>query len=74
MNAERIGVYPRKSALLLCCARTSPTPDIVARLREVAAGDVDWECLFLLARRHSIVPLLYVQLERHASISYHKSF
>ena len=40
--------------LLLAHARTS-------------AGEVDWEYLFRLARRHSIVPLVYVQLERHAS-------
>ena len=51
--------------LLLCCARTSAAP--VARLRELAAGDVDWEYVFQLARRHSIVPLVYVQLQRHAS-------
>ena len=53
--------------LLLCCARTSAGPEVVARLREIAAGEVDWEYLFQLARRHSIVPLVYVQLERHAS-------
>ena len=48
--------YPRKSAaeLLLCHARTN-------------TGDVDWEYLFQLARRHSILPLVYVQLEKHAS-------
>ena len=51
-----IRVYPGKSAaeLLLDYARTS-------------AGDVDWEYLFQLARRHSIVPLVYVQLQQHAS-------
>jgi hypothetical protein len=56
MNADQISVYPRKSAadLLLEYARTS-------------AGDVDWEYLFQLARRHSIVPLVYVQLQQHAS-------
>jgi len=56
MNADQISVYPRKSAaeLLLDYARTS-------------AGDVDWEYLFQLARRHSIVPLVYVQLQQHAS-------
>jgi hypothetical protein len=43
------------------------TRDVVARLRELAATDLDWEYLFLLARRHAVVPLLYVQLERHAS-------
>ena len=53
--------------LLLCCARTRASEDVVARMRELAKKDVDWEYLFLLARRHSVVPLLYRQLERHAS-------
>ena len=53
--------------LLLCCARTNAAPRVVARLREVAANKIDWEYLFLLARRHAVVPLLYLQLERHAS-------
>lgn len=53
--------------LLLCCARTTVAPQVVARLRELAAANVDWEYLFLLARRHAVVPLLYIQLERHAS-------
>ena len=53
--------------LLICCARTTAGPGVVARLRELAAGDVDWEYFFLLARRHSIIPLVYVQLERHAA-------
>jgi hypothetical protein len=53
--------------LLLCCARTTVAPQVVARLRELAATDLDWEYLFLLARRHAVVPLLYVQLEKHAS-------
>jgi len=49
--------------LLLSCARTSAAP----RLRELVAGNVDWEYVFQLARRHSIVPLVYVQLQQHAS-------
>jgi hypothetical protein len=53
--------------LLLCCARTTAKPDVVVRLRELAARDVDWEYLFLIARRHAVLPLLYLQLERHAS-------
>jgi len=53
--------------LLLCCARTTASRDLGKRLRELAATDLDWEYLFLLARRHAVVPLLYVQLERHAS-------
>ena len=53
--------------LLLCCARTEASPELAARLRELAASGVDWNYLLLLARRHSIIPLLYVQLARHAS-------
>ena len=53
--------------MLLSCARTVATPQVVARLRELAAKEVDWEYLFLLARRHSVVPLLYLQLHQHAS-------
>ena len=53
--------------LLLCCARTNAAPRVVARVRELAASEIDWEYLFLLARRHAVVPLLYLQLERHAS-------
>ncbi len=54
----------KEQELLLCCARTNAAR---ARVREVAAGEVDWEYLFLLARRHAVVPLLYLQLQRHAS-------
>jgi hypothetical protein len=53
--------------LLLCCVRTHVPPHVVARLREIAGGEVDWEYLFLLARRHAVVPLLYLQLDHHAS-------
>jgi Uncharacterised nucleotidyltransferase len=41
--------------LLLCWSRTN-------------TGDVDWEYLFQLARRHSIVPMVYVQLEKNPSV------
>jgi hypothetical protein len=49
---SKISIHPRSSAakLLLSRARTS-------------AGEVDWEYLFQLARRHSIVPLVYFQLD-----------
>ena len=53
--------------LLLCCARTNANDRVVARIRKIAATKIDWEYLFLLARRHSIVPLLYLQLDRHAA-------
>src|ERR1051325_1367232 len=52
--------------LLLCCVRTAAKDRVVARLRELAATEIDWEYFFQLARRHSVVPLVYLQLERHA--------
>lgn len=64
-----IGVFLRSSAaeLLLCCARTNASDRVVARMREIAAQGIDWQYLFLLARRHSVVPLVHLQLDRHAS-------
>jgi hypothetical protein len=59
--------HDRERELLLCCARTEDSPEVAARIRALGAGDVDWDYLALLARRHSIIPLLYRQLERHAS-------
>ena len=53
--------------MLLCCARTTASAHIASHLREIAKREIDWEYLFLLARRHSIVPLVYLQLEQCAS-------
>lgn len=62
--------------LLLCCARTEASPEVAARIRTLAqpnasaaSSGVEWNYLALLAKRHSIIPLLYRQLERHASES-----
>jgi hypothetical protein len=60
-------VARKEDELLLCCARTVVAADVVKRLREFAAIGIDWEYLFLLARRHAVVPLLHLQLERHAA-------
>jgi hypothetical protein len=49
--------------LLLRCARTKPAPLIC----EIAAEDIDWDYLFLLARRHGVVPLVYHQLTHHVA-------
>ena len=53
--------------LLLCCARTDANPQIVGRIRDLISSEIDWDYFFKLARRHSLVPLAYVQLDRHAS-------
>jgi len=62
--------HDREHELLLCCARTKASAEIAARLRELAgAADVDWEYLFQLARRHALIPLLYVNLAREGADS-----
>ena len=54
--------------LLLCCARTEASPEVAARIRELAASTkVDWDYLFQLARRHAVIPLLYLQLSREGA-------
>lgn len=53
--------------LLLCCARTRASESVVRRLQLLAAREIDWNYLFQLARRHSVVPLVYTQLQKHAS-------
>lgn len=56
-----------ENELLLCCARTQVSQAVGTRIQELIAGQIDWDYLFQLARRHSIIPLLYLQLERQAS-------
>jgi hypothetical protein len=52
-----------ENELLLCCARTEASPQVATRIRELAASkDFDWNYLFLLARRHAVIPLLYSRL------------
>jgi Uncharacterised nucleotidyltransferase len=54
--------------LLLCCARTQASSEIRARIREItASAGVDWDYLIQLARRHAVIPLLYVQLAREGA-------
>lgn len=60
-------IFAAEHELLLCCARTTIDRPLVARLRALAAREIDWEYLFQLARRHSVVPLVYVQLQQHAA-------
>lgn len=66
--------HDRERELLLCCARTKASPQVVARLRELAgstasttAANVDWDYVFNLGRRHAVIPLLYRQLAREGA-------
>ena len=65
-NRRSMNARP-ENELLLCCARTEASPEQAARIRALSTPDIDLNYLALLARRHSITPLLYRQLERHAS-------
>jgi hypothetical protein len=49
---------------LLLCARHELAPEQVARLRELITGNLDWDYVYKLARRHSLVPLVFSQLDR----------
>ncbi len=52
--------------LLLCCARTECDKEVADRLRALAGAPIDWDYLFRLARRHSVLPLTCRQLQTHA--------
>ena len=54
-------------ALLLCCARTNVSVAGSDRIQLLAQGNVDWSYLFRLGRRHAVLPLLFRQLQQHAS-------
>lgn len=56
-----------ENELLLCCARMETSPGIAARIRELAAQNIDWEYVLQLARRHAVIPLLYLQLAREGA-------
>src|SRR5262247_2660455 len=53
--------------LLLCCARTETDLAVSSRVRTLVSEDIDWEYLYQLARRHSVVPLVYTQLQTLAA-------
>jgi hypothetical protein len=55
-----------ENELLLLCARRGGGDSAVARACELARGEVDWDYLLKLARRHAVLPLLYRGLEESA--------
>ncbi|HWS54222.1 MAG TPA: nucleotidyltransferase family protein, partial [Pyrinomonadaceae bacterium] len=52
--------------LLLLCARARVSTEAAARIKSLAASGLDWDYLYRLARRHSVLPLLYRQLSAAA--------
>lgn len=53
--------------LLLLCARTRVGAEVAGSIKGLAAGDLDWDYLYRLARRHAVLPLLYWQLNATAA-------
>lgn len=49
---------------LLLCARTELALQDVVRLRTFLTNQFNWDYLYKLAKRHSLVPLVYFQLQR----------
>lgn len=49
--------------LLLLCVHRGGEANICEQIAALARASTDWDYLFLLARRHSVLPLLYRSLE-----------
>ena len=58
---EHLRVRPEME-LLLCCARTTLSPQHAARIHEIASGPLDWEWLLPAADEHALIPLLHWHL------------
>jgi hypothetical protein len=52
-----------ENEMLLLCARSKLAPEQIARLRALVNQDLDWEYLYKLAQRHSLIPLVFAQLQ-----------
>ena|SRR5688500_7361878 len=67
MSPQSVGSKPPTSRvedeLVLLCARTKVDEETSARIKAITSSHkVDWNYVFELARRHSVVPLIYYQL------------
>ncbi len=62
-SSDSIHKYHAEHELLLGCLR----PGSGTEVRSLVSADIDWDYLFLFARRHSVVSLLYSSLQENAS-------
>lgn len=60
---KRLAAARAEHELLLLCAHRGDAADVRGRVAELARAGNDWHYLFLLARRHALLPLLYRSLE-----------
>jgi len=51
--------------LLIACSALPMLPDRVDEARRLLRADIDWDYLIRTARHHSLMPLLYKQLDAH---------
>ena len=61
------GALRSEHALVLLCSRTVVRESESARIEELLRENLDWEYIFRFARRHSVLPLLYLQLQKFDS-------
>jgi hypothetical protein len=54
--------------LLLCAICPDQLPASDERMRSLAASPLDWDYLFILARRHGVLQLLYFRLQQYADL------
>lgn len=64
-DAELFGLAAARPEheLLLLCAHRGEAGDLHTRIAELARARIDWDYLFLFARRHAVLQLLYKGLE-----------
>ena len=53
--------------LILLCSRVRPDEQTVERIRSIASSQVNWEYIYELAQRHSVLALVYSQLNATSS-------
>src|SRR6266498_4228169 len=55
--------------LVLLCSRTKIDAETSARVKAITSfpNKVDWDYVYRLARRHSVIPLVYLQLRTAAA-------
>jgi len=60
-----------ENELVLLCARTKADAETSARIKTITGSpdEVDWDYVYQLARRHSVLPLIYSQLNALARAS-----
>ncbi len=65
---EQLKLRPEHE-LVLNCARTQADAQTIARIRALMHGSIDWDYLYSFAQRHSVVSLVYRQLNTIAPAS-----